>query len=267
MLIIIGRIVFGSALVYQLVKGATVAPGAVEAGDLTGAYYMVVCVFLAIANALLWAPYLGEKVSGPMTGMMTRSTYVEAPNWVLRALRWCDAHRYRRASVFLAFWEGIRHPSIPTAFLLGLKHARPGSWFEKVYAREVFRLNNTKNCVEAYQVLKRHGIDPRPHQAEQINAALMALERPPRPEAPVLPLPAASPLPPIRRDRRIRLFRGEQESKPLIPTTTVLAEAASEGSTLPNGGILAADSNRMEERPPSLIMQCLDRLISFVRAH
>ena len=72
---------------------------------------------------------------------------------------------------------------MPSAFVIGLKNARPGSWLEKVFAREVFRFHNTQHCIQAYLALKRHGIDPRPHPNQEINVALLSLDRPDRPEA------------------------------------------------------------------------------------
>src|SRR5512141_158152 len=93
------RIIFGVALVYEMVQGARSAPGTGEAGDLTGAFYLAVCVVLGILNALVWAPFLGAKVSGPLTHTITESTYVEGGQWVLRLLRWLEARGYRRAAL------------------------------------------------------------------------------------------------------------------------------------------------------------------------
>src|SRR5689334_2493295 len=96
-MLIVLRVVFGVALLYELVEGAGQAPGTIDvAGDTTGAWYMVVCVTLGILNALVWAPYFGEKVSGPLTGMMTESTYVDRVNWLIRLIRGLDARGHRR---------------------------------------------------------------------------------------------------------------------------------------------------------------------------
>jgi hypothetical protein len=201
------RILFGGALLFEMVQGAREAPHTNQAGDLTGAFYMVVCVGLAILNAVVWAPYLGEKISAPLTGMITKSTYVERINWVLRLIRRLEARRWRRLVVALCFLEGVRHPKAPAAFVLGFKNARPGSWFEKVFAREVYHFNNTQHCVQAYQALKRHGLDPGPHPNQEVNILLVSLDRPPRPEAEIVPVPPAPKPAPLKRDARIRLFR------------------------------------------------------------
>ncbi len=207
-MLILLRILFGAALIYELIEGAKAAPGgAAEPGDLTGAFYLVVCVGLGILNALVWAPYFGSVVSGPLTGMITKSTYVERTNWVMRLVRALEARGWRRATVALCFLEGVRHPSSPTPFVIGLRNAKTGSWFEKVYAREVFRFNNTQNCVQAFLVLKRHGIDPRPHPNQEVNIVLLSLERPPRPEAEIVAVPPAPEPAPLKRNPQIRLFK------------------------------------------------------------
>ena len=211
-MLIFWRIVFGAALLYEMTEGARRAVGREEiAGDVTGAFYLAVCVGLGILNALVWAPYLGAKVSGPLTGVITESTYVERTNWVLRALRWLENRGFRRATLGFCFWEAVRHPFGPTAFAVGLQNARPGSWLEKVFAREVFRFNNTQRCVEAFLALKRHGIDPRPHSSQEVNIMLLSLDRPPRPEPTVLPVTLAPTPAKRQRNPRIRLFQRETE--------------------------------------------------------
>ncbi len=206
-MLVLLRILFGAALLYEMVEGARAAPTSQGAGDTTGAYYLAICVTLGILNALVWAPYLGAKVSGPLTGMITESTYVDRTNWVLRIIRALDARQHRRLARWICFLEGVRHPNAPTAFVVGLKNARPGSWLEKVFAREVFRFNNSQNCMDAYAALKRHDIDPRPHTNQELNILLFSMEKPPRPDAAILAVPHAPPAPPLKRNPRIRLFK------------------------------------------------------------
>ena len=159
-------------------------------------------------NAMVWAPYFGSKLSGPITGTITKSTYVERFNYLLRLIRWLDARGFRVATRWLCFVEGVRHPSQPTQFGIGLINARPGSWLEKVFALEVFRFHNIQNCVQAYRVLRQHGIDPRPHVNHEVNIVLMSLEREVRPDPEVLALPKAeNPARPLR-NAQIKLFDG-----------------------------------------------------------
>lgn len=261
------RIVCGVALIYQLMEGARSAPGTGEAGDLTGAYYLVVCVFLAILNALVWAPYLGAKVSGPLTGMITESTYVEGTNWVLRLIRWLDARRYRRAVTLLCFLEGIRHPTAPFAFVVGLNNARPGSWLEKVYAREVFRFNNTTHCVQAYLALQRHDIDPRPHPSQEVNIMLLSLERPARPDPAPMAVPAAPRPAPLKRNPRIRLFkRGGAEEPASSPAEPVAQDPVPPVGPMPEASQSTAPSNAPTDvRGGSSAAGVLMRIVAFLR--
>jgi hypothetical protein len=206
-MLIILRIIFGAALIYELAQAVSSAPSSHGAGDTTGAYYLATCVILGLLNAIVWAPYFGDKLSGPLTGTITKSTYVERTNLVLRLIHWLDARRYRRATVLLCFLEGVRHPKLPAAFIIGLNRAKLGSWLEKVYAREVFRFNNSQNCVQAYLALKRHGIDPRPHPSQAINIALLSLERPSRPDPQNIAVPPRSGPPPMQRNPGIKTFK------------------------------------------------------------
>jgi hypothetical protein len=115
---------------------------------------------------------------------------------------------------------------MPTAFILGFNNSKPGSWFEKVYAREVFRFNSTQNCVLAYDALKRHGIDPRPHPNPEVELALRALEREAKLEPDKVPLPPAPQITSLRRNPRIRLFEMEIPSeRSAAPAQTASAAA------------------------------------------
>ena len=204
------RIIFGAALLYmmrQVRENSQLHP---ETGDLANAGYLALCVVLGIANAAVWAPFLGAKVSGPVTDLMTTGTYIDEKNRFLQLIRWLNNRGYRRVTLFLCFLEGVRRPWMPTAFVIGFQNSKPGTWFEKVYAREVFRFNNSQNCVLAYRALKRHGIKPRAHPNPEIDLVLLALQKPIRPEFPPMPLPPAPQAPPLPRNKRIQLFQIEE---------------------------------------------------------
>lgn len=269
-MLVLLRIVFGLALLHELVEGARRAPDTGEAGDLTGAAYLAVCVVLGILNALVWAPYLGAKVAGPLTGMFTGGEYVERTNWVMRLVRRCDARGWRRLTVALSFWEAVRHPSAPAPYVTGFNNARPGSWLEKVFAREVFRFNNTQNCVEAYLALKRHGITPRPHPSQEVNMVLLSLERPPRPEAEKVSVPSAPPPPALQRNPRIRLFTtpGAGPAKAGDPEPAVEGrEIEGQASATPGPPHTEAPPvpAKRRESPPSAT-GFLARIVAFIRA-
>jgi hypothetical protein len=199
------RIILSSALLYTFYRARLSSGADVRYDDLTGAAYLIVAVVLGIACACVWAPYLGAKVADPLTGGLVQSHCIERSRRVLKLIRWAEHRGLRRLALLLCFIEGVRYPWLPSAFVLGLKNARPGTWLEKVFAREVFRFNNTQNCLVATQVLQKHGIQPSLHEHPEINIALNAMDREPRPEPSTLPIPPADPPPPPRRNTRIQI--------------------------------------------------------------
>jgi hypothetical protein len=206
MILIALRIVFGAALAYGFSKVWQNEQTAPQTGDLVNAFYLAVCVILAMANAVVWAPYFGDRVSGPLTGVMTTGTYVDRKNLLLSLIHWLERRRLRRLTRWFCFLEGVHHPERPAAFVIGLKHATKGSWLEKVYALELFRFDNAQNCLLAYEALRRHRIDPRPHHNPGVNMLLLSLEREARPTPEPVPVPSAPPAAALKRDRRIKLF-------------------------------------------------------------
>lgn len=210
MILIALRVLFGAALGFGLSKVWQNEQTAPATGDLANAFYLATCVILAMANAVVWAPFFGDVVSGPLTGVITRSTYVGRKNHLLRFIHWLENRGFRRLTLQFCFLEGVRHPRRPAAFVIGLSNARPGSWFEKVFAWEVFQFDNARHCMEAYEALRRHGIDPRPHHNPEVNMVLVSLEREVKPPAETIVVPPAPPAPPLKRDRRIRLFDAEE---------------------------------------------------------
>jgi hypothetical protein len=107
---------------------------------------------------------------------------------------------------WFCFLEGVHHPERPAAFVIGLTHAAKGSWLEKVYALALFRFDNARNCLLAYEALRRHRIGPRPHHNPEVNMLLLSLEREVRPAPESISVPPAPPVAALKRDRRIRLF-------------------------------------------------------------
>jgi len=237
MILIALRIVFGAALAYAFSNVWQNEQSAPQTGDLANAFYLAVCVILAIANAVVWAPYFGDRVSGPLTGMMTRGTYADRKNLLLRLIHWIERHRLRRLTRWFCFLEGVHHPDRPAAFVIGLQHAAKGSWLEKVYALALFRFDNARNCLLAYETLKHHGIDPCPHHNPEVNMLLLSLEREVRPEPEPVVVPPAPPAPALKRDPRIKLFdMDEPAAADMDPArrTDVGAEEPSAPADAPN---------------------------------
>lgn len=221
-MLIVLRIVFGAALIYALAVALGAGGGSVG-GDLAPALHLAVGLFLALANAIVWAPWLGGKIADPISGMFTADSSSGRPNRWLRLAQRCEARGWRRLAQVLAFAEGVRHPDQPGAFAVGLRTARPGSWLERVFAREVYRFDNIQNSVRAYQILKAHGERLPPHRNKEISALLLSLEREQRPEPPRLAVPRAMATAP-RRNPRIRLFQpksGSQDAEQPPPPPSV----------------------------------------------
>ncbi len=216
MILIALRILFGGALAYTIYEAWQNGQANLERGDILNAYYVAVSVGFAILNAIVWAPFFGSRLSDPLTGMMTKSTYVERHNYLLRLIRWLENRRFRALTRWLCLVEGVHHPSQPTQFVIGLNNAKPGSWLEKIFAVEVFRFHNIQNCVQAYQILRRHGIDPRPHANHEVNIVLMSLEREARPEPEIVALPKAENQARPVRNARIKLFDGAPSPEPPV---------------------------------------------------
>jgi hypothetical protein len=85
-----------------------------------------------------------------------------------------------------------------------MNNASDGSWLQKIYALEVFKFNNARNCIKACQLLEAHGINPRPHINPGVNLALVSLDHSVKETPEVVELPVAPPPPKIERNPRIK---------------------------------------------------------------
>ena len=214
MILIALRIVFGAALAYGFRQVWHNQQSAPQTGDLVNAFYLAVCVILAMANAVVWAPYFGDRVSGQLVGTMISGTYADRKNALLRLIHWLERRNLRRLTRWFCFLEGVHHPERPAAFVIGLKHAAKGSWLEKVYALALFRFDNAQNCLRAYETLKHHRIDPRPHHNPEVNMLLLSIEREVQPAPEPVSVPPAPPAPALKRDQRIKLFEMDEPAAP-----------------------------------------------------
>ncbi len=206
MVLIALRILFGLGAIYAVRDAVLMDHSDLKAGDVAPAYYLAVFVVVGIANALVWALVFGRKISEPLTSMFTDSTYVGEENSLLKLLRWVQGRGHDWLTCRLAFLECIHNPDQPAAFAIGLAHARRGSWLEKVFARELFRFDNAQRCLWAFEVLKRRGVDSRPHSRPEINMAFVAAERVEKPVPELLAIPKGASPPKPQRNRAIKLF-------------------------------------------------------------
>ncbi|MGZ8900952.1 MAG: hypothetical protein ACXW3Z_12725 [Limisphaerales bacterium] len=205
-MLVLLRIIFTGFFIYCAVQARDNARDNLLAGDMMNAFWVGAGVLTAIACAIVWAPYIGAKVADPLTGGLVNSASAERKNRLLQFIRWLDKKERAPALIrWLCFIEGVRAPWLPAAFNIGLIHSRPGSWLERVYAKEVFRFNNAENCMRAFVALQRQGIDPRPHASPDVNTVLLSVQRAAAPDPEIMAVPQAPPPPPLKRDQRIRI--------------------------------------------------------------
>lgn len=203
------RIVFGFALFAVLGRAVETAGPTPQTDGITDAAYLAVAAFIGIANAVVWAPWIGRLLADPLTGAFTAGHPGDLRNSVLQFAHKLAHRGWRRTALLFAFLDGVRHPDLPGAFILGLRHARPGSWLEKVFAREVWRFDNAENCLRAWHVLRARGLHPPPHRRPEVHLLILSAQRERLPDPNRLEVPAAPPPPPPERDPRIRLFQSQ----------------------------------------------------------
>ncbi|MBU6401259.1 MAG: hypothetical protein KGS61_13165 [Verrucomicrobia bacterium] len=232
-MLVILRIVFGAALLYGLFEVRQNAQSNPETGDLMNAFFLAVCVIAGILNAIVWAPYFGARIAEPLTGVLTTGPGYDPRNRVMRLILWCERRGYRWLSLGLCFLEGVRHPMSPAAFVVALRQVKPGGWWEGIYAREVFRFSNTQHCLQAYEILKRLGLDPGPHPRPEVNLVLHSLGKPVAPEPARLDVPRAPQTMPLKRDPRIQLFEPDASPGPAREQNGPATEPGGSGTAHP----------------------------------
>ena len=210
------RIILTGALIYGLTQAAKNAGTNPHGGDMANAFWVAFCVITGLLASLTWAPLIGDRMVEPVSGGLRDTVILDRPRRLMRLIRWFEARRFRRFARWLCFIEGVRRPWLPGAFVTGMNNARPGSWLEFVYAREVFRFNNLENCVKAHEIMRRRGVSPPPHANADVQFYLTSLEVAARPGAPAVSVPPASD-PPLRRNPRIRLH-DDNDAPPTPPT-------------------------------------------------
>lgn len=224
-MLVLFRIFFTGLFLWLIGRMHQTGPDSVGS-DLASAGWLALAILVGIAAACTWAPVLGEAVASPVADLHVDGSLSDLRGGLMRPIRWTSARGWRRATLVLCFAEGVLHPHLPAHFSIGLQHARPGSWLEKVFAREVFRFSNQLWCLRAHEVLRvNHRIDPAPHANPEINLAILNARREERPSLPPVSLPVDVPTPPLHRNPSIRLFGGPQSG-----TSTDPEPPASSGS-------------------------------------
>ena len=220
-MLIILRILITGALIYVFDQMRAEGVGTNISGDLTQAFYMGIVLVLAILMAAVWAPYLGERIADPITGEFTSASFSGHSRNLPRLIRWFEARRWRKLTLFCCILEGLDNPDFPMPFNTGLRHTKKGSWWEKVFAKEVFRFDNAQNCLKAADILKeQHNLIVDEHTRPSISVALKKRERVEEPSRKPMALPQAPPPPKPKRNQRIRLFLDDNSKHTSKPRQT-----------------------------------------------
>jgi len=219
MILLALRIVLTGAFLYYLRLAASEAEADLNQ-DVVNAGRFAMAIIMGFAAALTWAPLFGQSIAGPVTGLMTDGAVSDDNTWWVRLAKRCEARGWRRRAALICFLEGVRRPNLPAAFVIGMHNARPGSWLERAFAREVWHFNSVANAIVAHAILTlRHDEIPESHPSPEVNLALMANLRQPSPEPEIMALPSAPPAPALQRNPRIRIFAGAESPSPTTPST------------------------------------------------
>lgn len=168
---------------------------------------MIAMLFLAVANAVVWAPAVGAWMVSPLTGSYLRASSSTRRNRMLRALIRMDRRGWRHRTTWGAFFSGWMHPAEPEIFYLGFQNASPGSGLQRYFARRVYQFQHGRRCLEAYRVLESLGETPPPHREQSINAIILACRERPAPSRQRLAIPVFEEVPQMSRNTAIRLPR------------------------------------------------------------
>jgi hypothetical protein len=239
MILVLVRIPLTLLFVFSLSKAVRLFPQ-LSRGDtfLLLGYALAGAVLLTV----LWAPVIGQKLSDRF--ISTVNFEISLPpvaDYLVQMIRRLQGSGWNRLAILLVFIEGVRHPNLPHPALLGLLSARPGSFLEKCFAREVLKFSNIQNCLYAYKVLtQRHGIIPSLHQYPELNLAIPSLNRKYSPEPPrcelksLPPLLAAEHNPPMGR---LIVPDGPSSQRP-APLDLIDGSVHRSKPNLPNHGLL-----------------------------
>lgn len=262
------RVVFGFALFSVFAKAIHAAgPGPFPTTEgTTDAGFVALAVIVGIANAVVWAPLVGRLISDPLTGAFTTGHPADYKNSVIQLVNKLAFRRWRRTALFFAFLEGIRHPDLPAAFILGFNQARPGTWLEAVFAKELWRFDNAENCLRAWRVWHARGVNLGIHRRPEVNLLVLSIQREKLPDPTPLNLATAPPVPPPQRNPKIRLFDGAPSAAPeasatvpsapveeALPATQGPPSAAGTESASPPAPEASSESAPTPERPLTLV--------------
>lgn len=195
-------------IVWVLMQGADAVAQASPGKPFPGVQYVLAALVLAWMAGFLWAPWVGECLAGTLTSELTQADPLPDERRIPRWIRAAEGRKWRRLVLWLCLLEILRRPRRPAVWRTGLKHAREGTWLQAWFARGVYRFQNAFDCLDAYEVLKRHGKNVPPHPVPEVERRLLLMRTEPPPERVPMPLPQAPQVQSLRRDSRIQLPQG-----------------------------------------------------------
>lgn len=145
-------------------------------GDLAALGYMVIGILLSIAMSAVWTPWLADFLCGSLN-VLDDCTYIESKSRLNSMIDWASRRRLYSFVVLLCLLKGYLRPELPSTFLRGLKHSKSGSWLQRIFARRVYRFNNSQNSLRAAKVLQEQGENPGMHQNPEVVLLMLQEKR------------------------------------------------------------------------------------------
>jgi hypothetical protein len=225
MLIIIARVVITGLWIWAGFKIAGSGADGATVGSQATLFYLSIILLLTLPMAVVWTPYLVEGLFGSLADSMNDD---HADPEKLRLARWirrAEARKRRRLVVLLCWWEGVMvHPNLQRPFFTGMKHAKPGSFLERFFAQEVLRFGDSRNVMQALNVLDHHGIKPKSHWSESITEMMRFRKLRVKPAPPAMPVPKTDAPAAPKRNPRIKLFSSADQNPSMPPAPPPVVE-------------------------------------------
>jgi hypothetical protein len=179
---------------------------------------MALLVLLGIPTSIVWTPWLADRLCGPLMGVITDSTYEDPVDTVGKLLFWADVNGHHKTAVLMALLKRLEGKD-SRVYRIGLRNSREGSILQKYFAIGLFTCSNAQYCVEALDVLKRHGLPANLlHHAPEVRDILRHTRKRKLIDHAPLPVPENEAPLQLARNPQIKLFKkaGERPAKNLV---------------------------------------------------
>lgn len=185
------RIILTGALLSSLYGAEAYAHAHPAGNGGMDALFLAVAMVIALPTSIVWTPVFADIIFGGILDALNDGAFIDTerqlPKWIERAA----ARKWHHLTAWLCFLETMEHPELPDAFVIGMEHATPGSWLERLFAREVYRSNRVPHCIKAATILEQHGINPSTHINGEINLLLFGRGKKLTPAVKVSSIPRA----------------------------------------------------------------------------